>query len=69
MIDRNSKKNPGYRVIVNKEGQFCIWQSDIEISSGWQDTGISGSKETCADYIKTHWTDLRPVSLQKQMDK
>ena len=30
--------------------------------------GKSGLKEECLDYIKTVWTDMRPLSLSRQMD-
>ena len=29
----------------------------------------SGSKAECLDYIKEVWTDMRPLSLRKSMEK
>ena len=34
---------------------------------GWTDAGKSGTKEECLNYIKEVWTDMRPLSLRKQM--
>jgi MbtH protein len=34
---------------------------------GWRDVGVMGEKQKCLDYIKETWTDMRPLSLRKQM--
>lgn len=58
-----------YRVVVNQEKQYSIWPECKEIPLGWQDVGKSGSKSKCLKYIKEVWTDMRPLSLRKKMDK
>src|SRR5262249_32311049 len=35
---------------------------------GWRDAGKSGPKAECLSHIKTVWTDMRPLSLRKQME-
>ncbi len=57
-----------YRVVVNYEEQYSIWPVDREIPPGWRDVGKSGSKAECLAYIKEVWTDMRPLSLRKQME-
>ncbi len=57
-----------YRVVVNHEEQYSIWPLDREIPVGWRDAGKSGPKADCLAYIKEVWTDMRPLSLRKQMD-
>ena len=57
-----------YRVVVNHEEQYSIWPVDREIPAGWRDGGKSGPKADCLAYIKEVWTDMRPLSLRKQMD-
>lgn len=57
-----------YRVVVNQEEQYSIWPVDREIPLGWRDAGKSGPKADCLAYIKEVWTDMRPLSLRKQMD-
>ena len=57
-----------YRVVVNHEEQYSIWPVDREIPLGWRDAGKSGPKAECLAYIKEVWTDMRPLSLRKQMD-
>lgn len=57
-----------YRVVVNHEEQYSIWPVDREIPHGWRDGGKSGPKAECLAHIKEVWTDMRPLSLRKQMD-
>lgn len=57
-----------YRVVVNHEEQYSIWPADREIPLGWKDTGKSGLKPECLAHVKEVWTDMRPLSLRKQME-
>jgi MbtH protein len=54
-----------YSVVVNDEGQYSIWPEGREIPLGWKAVGLSGPKDKCLEYIEEHWTDMRPLSLQK----
>jgi MbtH protein len=56
-----------YKVVVNHEEQYSIWQTDRDLPLGWNDTGKSGLKAECLGYIKEVWTDMRPLSLRKRM--
>jgi MbtH protein len=56
-----------YRVVKNHEEQYSIWPDSKAIPAGWQDTGKQGSKAECLAYVKDVWTDMRPLSLRKQM--
>ena len=58
-----------YNVVVNHEEQYSIWPADRETPLGWKNVGKSGLKQECLDYIKEVWTDMRPLSLRKQMDE
>ena len=58
-----------YKVVVNHEEQYSIWPAERENPLGWKDAGKSGLKEECLAYVKEVWTDMRPLSLRKQMDK
>lgn len=58
-----------YKVVVNHEEQYSIWPADRENALGWRDVGKSGLKEECLAYIKEVWTDMRPLSLRKQMEE
>jgi MbtH protein len=57
-----------YKVVVNDEEQYSIWPAERENALGWRDAGKSGTKEECLGYVKEVWTDMRPLSLRKQME-
>src|SRR5262245_53247205 len=58
-----------YKVVINHEEQYSIWPADRSDPLGWQDVGVSGSKAECLAYVKEVWTDMRPLSLRKQMEQ
>jgi MbtH protein len=58
-----------YNVVVNHEEQYSIWPADRENALGWNAVGTSGTKEECLAYIKEVWTDMKPLSLRKQMEE
>ena len=58
-----------YNVVVNHEEQYSIWLADQEIPAGWREAGCTGTKPECLDHIGKVWTDMRPLSLRKQMEE
>jgi MbtH protein len=54
-------------VVVNHEEQYSIWPEYKAIPAGWKPVGKAGSKQACLDYINETWTDMRPLSLRRQM--
>ncbi len=60
-------ENAIYKVVVNHEEQYSIWPDYKEIPAGWRAVGKPGLKAECLAYIKEVWTDMRPLSLRKQM--
>ncbi|HEV2348025.1 MAG TPA: MbtH family protein [Actinocrinis sp.] len=58
-----------YRVVVNDEQQYSIWPADRENAPGWADAGKTGTKEECLAHIGEVWTDMRPLSLRRQMEQ
>jgi len=58
-----------YKVVVNHEEQYSIWPADRENPAGWRDGGKTGTKAECLEYVNEVWTDMRPLSLRKEMDK
>lgn len=57
-----------YKVVLNDEEQYSIWPSERANAPGWRDAGKSGTKEACLAFIKETWTDMRPLSLRRQME-
>jgi MbtH protein len=58
-----------YKVVANHEEQYSIWPADRVNPSGWKDAGKVGDKAACLAFIEKVWTDMRPLSLRKQMVK
>lgn len=58
-----------YKVVVNHEGQYSVWPADRENPVGWSDGGKSGPKAECLAYVNEVWTDMRPLTLRKSMEK
>lgn len=58
-----------YLVVVNHEEQYSIWPEYREMPNGWQAVGKEGNKADCLAYIEEVWTDMRPLSLRKEMEK
>ncbi len=68
MFDEENEDKTIYKVVLNHEEQYSIWPADRENPAGWRDAGKIGSKQECLAYIGEVWTDMRPLSLRKQMD-
>jgi MbtH protein len=69
MTEHEEEDKTIYKVVVNHEEQYSIWRADRENPLGWHDAGKSGGKSECLAYIKEVWTDMRPLSLRKQMEE
>ena len=67
MTEGTSETN--YLVVKSEEGRYSIWPEYKEIPWGWKAEGTSGPKLKCLDHIETVWTDMRPLSLQNQMEE
>lgn len=56
-----------YTVVVNDEEQYSIWRVGQAIPAGWREDGVRGLKKECLEHIEQVWTDMRPLSLRRQM--
>lgn len=58
-----------YTVVINDEEQYSIWPSFRDVPAGWREVGVRGPKAECLAHIETVWTDMRPASLRRHMDR
>ena len=56
-----------YLVLRNDENQHSLWPSFAEVPAGWQVVFDQAGRQDCLDYVATHWTDLRPASLVREL--
>jgi MbtH protein len=59
--------NTEYTVVLNDEEQYSIWPAPRPLPLGWREAGKRGKKPECLAYIEEVWTDMRPLSLRRQM--
>lgn len=69
MNSDSAEDNTRYKVVVNHEEQYSIWPEARKNPVGWRDGGKRGSKAECLAYIEKVWTDMRPLTLRKDMEK
>jgi MbtH protein len=67
MNTQNAEENTVFLAVANHEEQYSVWPAERVLPSGWREAGKRGTKEECLSYIKEVWTDMRPLSLRKQM--
>jgi MbtH protein len=58
-----------YVVVMNHEEQYSLWLASRPIPSGWRNAGFQGLKSECLAHIDRVWTDMRPLSLRKAMER
>ena len=58
-----------YCVLVNHEGQYSLWPGFLNIPAGWTAAGPKGQRKECLAWIDLNWTDMRPLSLVRQMEE
>lgn len=58
-----------FHVVVNAEDQYSIWPTFKDVPEGWTTVGVTGPKAECLAYIEEVWTDMRPLSLRRQMEE
>ncbi|WP_329570496.1 MbtH family protein [Kitasatospora sp. NBC_01266] len=57
-----------YCVLVNDEGQHSLWPAAIEVPAGWVARFGPSPREACLAHVEENWTDMRPLSLVREMD-
>lgn len=61
-------ENGTYHVLVNDEGQHSLWPAFADVPDGWRVALEGKPRAECLDYVEQNWTDMRPLSLIRQME-
>ncbi|WP_431033788.1 MbtH family protein [Streptomyces sp. P6-2-1] len=56
-------ENGTFLVLVNDEGQHCVWPEFAAVPEGWHTALPAGSRAAALDHVERSWTDMRPASL------
>lgn len=67
MINPFDDENGNFRVLINDDGQHSLWPSVADIPVGWTPVHGPDSRQSCADYVSEHWTDMWPASMAAAM--
>lgn len=51
-------------VIINDEQQHSLWPASLAVPEGWTVAFGPTAKSDCLDYVRSNWTDMRPVSAR-----
>jgi MbtH protein len=55
------------QVVLNDEEQYSIWPAHKAPPAGWRSDGYEGTREMCLAHIEVVWTDMRPLSVRRQL--
>ena len=66
-MTRDDSGDETYKVVVNHEEQYSIWPLERTNPAGWRDEGKAGTRDECLAHIEQVWTDMRPLSVRRQM--
>ncbi|AKA01167.1 antibiotic synthesis protein MbtH [Streptomyces noursei ZPM] len=58
-----------FHVLVNAEGQHSLWPAFAGMPAGWTAVLEAVGRDDALSYVEDHWTDMRPASLVKIMEK
>ncbi|NNF35087.1 MAG: MbtH family NRPS accessory protein [Saprospiraceae bacterium] len=58
-----------YNVVINHEEQYSIWPVKKALPKNLKPTKMNGTLNSCMKYIKRTWTDMRPLSVRKEIEK
>lgn len=61
-------ENGTFYALVNDEGQHSLWPTFVDVPSGWRIVHGEADRASCLEYIERNWTDLRPLSLVREME-
>lgn len=57
-----------HQVVVNDEEQYSVWPEERDLPAGWRPEGTTGTRQDCLAHIDAVWTDMRPLSLRRELD-
>ena len=67
--DDQSLDGDVFVVLVNDEGQHSLWPAGKAVPAGWTCVHPAASKNDALAYVEANWTDMRPISLRRVMDR
>jgi MbtH protein len=69
MSDTGNDDMARFCVVMNDEEQYSLWPCERPLPPGWTAAGAEGTREECLKHIEEVWTDMRPLSLRRSMER
>ncbi len=69
MINPFDDEENRFFVLVNEEQQYSLWPDHLAVPEGWSQVGPHADKVTCMAWVDENWTDMRPLSLRREMER
>ena len=63
MTNTFDDENGTFYILINDEGQYCLWPTFVDVPAGWNSIYELASRQLYLDNINQTWTDMRPRSL------
>ena len=67
-MEQENEDTTVYTAVINHEEQYSIWPAHKPIPAGWREAGSKGRKHDVLQFIQKVWTDMRPLSVRRQME-
>lgn len=64
----NSTATAQFQVLRNDQHQHALWPAHLTPPAGWEKMFGPHERHACVDYVRQHWTDMRPRALQLAQD-
>jgi uncharacterized protein YbdZ (MbtH family) len=61
-------ENGRFHIVVNDEDQHSLWPAFAGVPEGWRVVFGEASRSECLEYVEKNWTDMRPLSLVREME-
>ncbi|HEX6358895.1 MbtH family protein [Actinophytocola sp.] len=58
-----------YTVLRNEENQHSLWPGFADVPAGWTVAFGPDRRDSCLDYVRENWVDLRPRSVAEFVAK
>ena len=63
MTNTFDDENGTFYILINDEGQYCLWPTFVDVPAGWNSIYEPASRQSYLDNINQTWTDMCPSSL------
>jgi len=64
ITDQSDEAPDAFVIAVNAQGQYALWQAELEVPRGWRRQSAVMSKRQCLAAVEGSWRDMAPKSAR-----